>query len=86
MTVCEGLRGIYLTVDLPESFTPALTRLAITACTPVPDNVDACGLPEALSTTETDAERAPAAKGVNVTVMVQDALLPRFDPTGQLFD
>jgi len=37
----------------------------------VPVRVTACGLPVALSATEIDAVRDPAATGVNVTLIVQ---------------
>jgi len=38
---------------------------------PVPDRGTVWGLPDALSKTDTKALRAPAAVGVNVTLMVQ---------------
>lgn len=41
---------------------------------PSPDRVTACGLPGALSEIVTAPARAPVAVGVNVTVIVQDAL------------
>src|SRR5271169_4401017 len=49
---------------------PAL-RDAIGTPTPVPDRVNVCGDPAALSVMVTDALRAPAAVGVNVTEMLQ---------------
>ncbi len=41
--------------------------------TPVPDSGTVCGLPAALSVTLTEAERAPTAEGVKVTLIVQVA-------------
>src|SRR5437016_9496166 len=41
------------------------------AVTPAPERLAVCGLPLALSVTVKDAERAPVAVGVNVTLMVQ---------------
>ena len=38
---------------------------------PVPERLAVCGLPLALSVTVKDAERAPVALGVNVTLIVQ---------------
>lgn len=55
-------------------------------CTPVPLMLTVCGEPEALSTIESVAVREPVFVGVKVTLIVQVELIPRFDPTGQLFD
>ena len=52
--------------------------------TPVPDRATDCGLPEALSATESVAERGPFATGVKVTPMEQLAPAARLVP--QLFD
>lgn len=49
----------------------------------VPDSDTDCGLPEALSVTETVALRDPVAVGVNVTAMVQVDPAARLE--GQLF-
>jgi hypothetical protein len=38
---------------------------------PVPERLTDCGLPVALSATETNAERGPAAVGLKVTLIVQ---------------
>lgn len=70
----------------PETLKPPVHVVAMEGCTPVPEREDVCGLPDALSETDTDAERTPAANGVNVMVIVQDAPLPKLEPTGQLFD
>jgi hypothetical protein len=51
---------------------------------PVPVSAAVCGDPVALSTTEIEALRLPAAEGVNVTVMVQFA--PAASDAPQLFD
>ena len=51
--------------------------------TPVPESPAVCGLPTALSETETVAERAPLALGVNDTVMEQLPPAAKLDP--QLF-
>jgi hypothetical protein len=49
-------------------------RVALGAgAVPVPVRAAVCGLPAALSTTDSEAERAPAAAGVNVTLIVQFA-------------
>ena len=45
---------------------------------PVTDTV--CGLPPALSAMDTEAVRVPAAVGVNVTLMVQLALIATLVP------
>lgn len=77
---------VYFRTARPDIRAPGLACPEINGCTPVPESVDVCGLPEAPSTTDTDADRAPTAKGVKVTVMVQDELVPKLEPTGQLFD
>jgi hypothetical protein len=41
---------------------------------PLPDNATVCGEPGALSAIAIDADLDPAADGVNLTLMVQDAL------------
>ena len=50
---------------------------------PVPVSVTDCGLPAELSETVTEAERAPAAVGANVTMIVQVPDAGTLDP--QLF-
>ena len=52
-----------------EKVTPGL------AATPVPARVTVCGLPGASSVIATVAERAPGARGVRVTVIVQAELI-----------
>lgn len=52
--------------------TELLLRLAAGAV-PVPLKVRVCGLPTALSATDTVALRGPVAEGANVTAMVQVA-------------
>ena len=47
---------------------------------PVPDRLTVCGLPVALSVMLMDADRAPATVGVNVTLIVHDALAARLLP------
>src|SRR5450755_564007 len=47
---------------------------------PVPVRATVWGLPVALSVTETVPDLAPAAAGVNVTLMVQVAAAARLDP------
>ena len=47
---------------------------------PVPVSGTVCGLPRALSAMETDAVRVPVAVGLNVTLIVQLALMLRDDP------
>jgi hypothetical protein len=72
VTVCGEL-------TLP-TFTDPKLRLPGTNCitVPVPASGTDCGLPGALSETETSAERLPGATGSKVTVMVQ--LAPAFKP------
>lgn len=53
-------------------------------CVPVPVSVNVCGLPVALSATETVAVRAPVALGVNVTAIVHVPLAAT-DPTPTQF-
>ena len=48
--------------------------------TPVPLSATICGLPGALSVTETVPFRLPDALGVNVTLMVQAAPDARVEP------
>ena len=53
--------------------------------TPVPLKVMFCGLPAALSAIDTLALREPAAVGVNVTLIVQDAPAANvLEPVGQV--
>src|ERR1700722_13641615 len=69
VTVCAAL------VDRrfvePKVNVEGLIDAAGAPAVPVPLRVTACGLPVALSDTVTDADRAPAAVGLNVTSMVQ---------------
>lgn len=46
----------------------------IEAAVPVPERLTDCGLPEALSVMDIDAERDPAAAGLKVTLIVHVAL------------
>lgn len=52
----------------------------VTWTTPLPDRLTVCGLLLASSLTVKAALRAPAAAGVNVTLMVQAALAATLDP------
>ena len=51
---------------------------------PVPDKGTGCGLPAALSVTVMLPDLAPDTVGVNVTLMVQNRVVPRL--AGQLLD
>ena len=63
-----------------------LGESAAVAVTPVPERLAVCGLPLALSVTDKDAERAPVAVGVNVTLIVQLELAASVEGLmGQLF-
>jgi hypothetical protein len=63
---------------------PAKVRLAgeseTTGTTPVPVSGILCGLPEALSVTESEAFRAPVADGLKVTLIVQFAPAATLEP------
>ena len=65
-------------VLLPTATVPKLSVVgdSVTGATPVPVRAIDCGLVEALSEITTEAERADAIDGVNVTEMVQ--VLPAF--------
>src|SRR5207342_805460 len=56
------------------------TRGTIEKPTPVPLNAAVCGEPDALSVIARLADRAAAADGVNVTVIVHDAPPARLEP------
>jgi hypothetical protein len=58
----------------PKSRLVGLRPTLGAAAAPVPVSGRLCGLPEASSVIDTDAEREPAAPGVNVTEIVQVAL------------
>lgn len=60
--------------------TDAGLRLAAGGVVAVPDRLTACGLPAALSVTVMAADRAPAAVGVKVTLIVHDAFTARLLP------
>ena len=60
----------------PEPLPPVIHLAAI----PVPVSDTVCGLPVALSTTESVPVLVPTAVGVNVTLIVQNAPIARLVP------
>jgi len=70
------------TVCCPKSKLVGLRVTMGAAATPVPDTADVCGLPVALSTTLSVADRAPGAVGLKMPVIVQAS--PDMSSDGQL--
>jgi len=72
VTVCAGL-AVFSASEPNVSEVGASVTAGAVAAAPVPVSGTVCGLPVALSPTETAALRAPVAVGLNVTLIVQFA-------------
>jgi hypothetical protein len=70
-----------------SDFFPKLLSKATADVEPLPESATSCGLPDASSATCTLADRAPAAVGENVTLIVHDAFTAKLaGANGQLLD